>query len=85
METKESIDMQIDSLGISGSPYLYKNWLKFLADTKISAPKFEVDGSNAFKPEKISGVTIPPVELYERDGRKNQNKAYIGWMIRTMA
>ena len=75
--------MQIDSLGISGSPYLYKKWLTFLTDTKMSDqhdknyPVKILESQN--KHSKFSQL----IRTYEEIGSADKDRVFIGWLINT--
>ena len=80
---KRRKDVHIDSLGISGSPYLYNKWLTFLTDTKMSGPNDKIYQMEVIKPQNKPSKLLQPYGTYEEAGSANKNKIFIGWLINT--
>ena len=73
--------VHIDSLGISGSPYLYKRWLTFLTDTKMSNPNDKVNQMEAVKSQIEPNRLLQPTGMYEGTCTTHKNKIFIGWKV----
>ena len=76
-------DVLIDSLEISGSPYLNKKWLTFLTETKMSGPYDKRYQMEVIKPQNRHSHCLQLYSRYEEIGSADKNKVFIGWLINT--
>ena len=73
--------MQIDSLEISGSPYLYRRWLTFLTDTKMSNPNDKINQIEAVKSQVELNRLLQHTGMYNETHTTRKNKIFIGWKV----
>ena len=77
LNTPPACGGELHSLGISGSPYLYKRWLTFLADTKMSNPNDKVNQMEAIKSQIKPNRLLQHTEMYEEFCTNHKNKIFI--------
>ena len=80
---KRRENLHIDTLGISGSPYLYKKWLTFLTDTKMSDQHDKNYPVKILEPQNRHSKFSQLYRTYEETRSSDKNKIFIGWLINT--